>query len=288
MGRRRTGAQPVYLARCHPDYPWEAGRFALTALLTDTERKGRRRGLEALVPDLFRDHAARQEEYVRQLEHVVDQAEHEDVDAVVAIVHGIGTSASAEEEDYAAWLQRPDAPARQGWELHIVQLRARARELAWRAISGWQAALANESPGRRREARARLRRVWRAAASRRPGRPSTQVGDDRDVAVSYWREVFRFRQVLAVMKHFGGDLEARFRLACDVGELPALATEVGITLSDFSRPMGFLPDGTVVWRPSQRARPEALAHLVTARRHHLTSPQLDDLLAGYRLSRPPK
>jgi hypothetical protein len=288
MGRRRTGAQPVYLARCHPEYPWVAATFVFTAMLTDTERKGRRRGIAAsVVPYLFRDHAARQPEYVRQIEHLVDQAEHEDVDAVVAIVHEIGTSASVEEEDYAAWLQRPDAPARQGWELHIVQLRARARELAWGAISRWQAALANESPGHRREARARLRRVWRAAASRRPGRPSTQVGDDRDVAASYWREVFRFRQVLAVMKHFGGDLEALFRLGCDVGELPSLAAEVGITLRDLSLPMGFLPDGTVIGRPAG-ARPEALAHLVTARRHHLTSQQLDDLLARYRLSKPPK
>jgi hypothetical protein len=288
MGRRRTGAQPVYLARCHPKYPWEAATFVFTAILTDTGRKGRRRGLAALVPDLFRDHAARQEEYERQLEHVVDQAEHVDVDAIVAIVRGIGTSASAEEEDYAAWLQRPDAPARQGWERHILRLRARARELAQGAISGWQAALANKSPADRREARARLRRVWRAAASRRPGGPSTQVGEDREVVTSYWQEVFRFRQVLAVIQHFGGDLEARFRLACDVGELPAVVAEVGIALGDLSLPMGFLPDGTVRWMPGQRARPEALAHLVTAHRHHLTSPQLDDLLARYRLSKPPK
>jgi hypothetical protein len=288
MGRRRTGAQPVYLARCHPDYPWEAGAFVFTAMLTDTERKGRRHGLAAWVPDLFRDHAAGQEEYVRQLEHVVDQAEHEDVDAIVAIVRGIGMRASMEEEDYATWLQRPDAPARQGWERHVLQLRARARELARGAISEWQATLANESPADRREARGRLRRVRRAAASRRLGRPSTQVGEDRDVVASYWQATFRLAQVLGVIEHFGGDLEARFRLACDVGELPALAAEVGITLEDLSRPMGFLPDGTVLWIPRQRARPEALAHLVTARRHHLTSLQLDDLLARYRLSKPPK
>jgi hypothetical protein len=29
MGRRRTGAQPVYLARCHPDYAWEETTFVL-------------------------------------------------------------------------------------------------------------------------------------------------------------------------------------------------------------------------------------------------------------------
>jgi hypothetical protein len=257
-------------------------------MLTDTERKGRRRGLAASVPDLFRDHAARQEEYVRRLEHVVDQAVHGDVDAIVAIVRWIGTSASAEEEDYAALLERPDIPARQGWERHVLQLRARARELVWRAISGRQAALVNESPAGRREARARLGRVWRAAASRRPGRPSTQAAEDREVDASYWREVFRFTQVLVVIEHFGGDLETRFRLACDVGELPALAAEVGIALRDLSLPMGFLPDGTVSWIPGQRAQPETLAHLVTARRHHLTSQQLDDLLARYRLSKPPK
>jgi hypothetical protein len=127
MGRRRTGAPPVSPARCHPDYVWEETTFVFTAMLTDTERKGRRRGLAASVPDLIRDHAARQEEYLHQLEHVVDQVEHGGVDAIVAIIRGIGTSASAEEEDYGAWLLRPDVSARQDWERHVLRLRARAR-----------------------------------------------------------------------------------------------------------------------------------------------------------------
>src|SRR5262249_19490065 len=128
MGRRWTGAPPVYLARCHPDYVWEEATFVFTAILTDTERKGRRHGLAGSVPDLFRDHAVRQEEYTRQLEQVVEQAEQGDVDAIIAILRGIGTSASVEERDYAAWLEQPNVPARQAWERHVLRLRERARE----------------------------------------------------------------------------------------------------------------------------------------------------------------
>ena len=281
----------------NPEYVLEESRFVLESVLLDSFRKARHRGGPGSVPELYAIESDHQIATIRRLHALLADVQAGHLGAICQVVRSLGLETPREPEPpFPVCADGPEFPipahARldagvRPWTTRRA-LESGIRSVACAQVNRWRREAQAGSVTVRALARQHLRAVERACAQKQRGRPTKRTAHPREILVSYFREVFRFRQVFTVLRHWPGTPSGSVRVARELYDLDGLAVEVQLEIDGFFAPFGFLADGELVHKAAQPPpRPENLAALVTTRRFRLADERhLENLVSGYRVMQP--
>jgi hypothetical protein len=279
--------------RPNPDYIWEEKKFILENVLVDSLRRNTNHGGPDSIAALWEAERLHHQCVSSPRGVLLARLTDGDLEAVIEVARRYGF----DHEEVPCLVPVPDTPipdaeisgllkpqlAVFSSEAEDIRLLRQLRHLAAQIIEWEKAKIISSTTPERRVIRDRLRRVDRAAAQGRRGRRPKHIGPLREIAVDYYGEVFRWRQVTGVLRGWPGSRREKVAVARRVYDLDVLAVEIEVPVDALLWPLGVRPDGEPTWLRLQP--PETVAKLVTLTRFPLGDERLlSNLLAKYRVT----
>jgi hypothetical protein len=279
--------------RPNPDYIWEEKKFILENVLIDSLRRNTNHGGPDSIAALWEAERLHHQCVSSERGVLLARLTEGDLEAVIEAARRYGL----DHEEVPCLVPVPGPPildaeiagllgpqlAVFSSEAEDIRILRQLLHLAAQIIEWEKAKVISSTTPERRVIRDWLRRVDRAAAQCRRGRRPKHIGPLREIAVVFYGEVFRWRQVTGVLREWPGSRREKVAVARRAYDLDALAIEMELPVEALLWPLGVRPDGEPTGvRPQP---PESVATLVTLTRFPVGDERLlSNLLAKYRVT----